>query len=341
MKVLLLGATGLLGHNVLISLLMRGHDVVALVRNSARLQKPHLVEEAIQQGRLRIEEDKTSNQTRDKVHSMSVLLQSARGCDSIIDCAGITDMSVLHFKDYLPVNVGLCDSLLQVMETLEIRKLVYVSTANTIGYGSVDKPGHETIDIQYPFTESWYAQSKLLAEEKLVTAARNNPHSHIVIVNPGFMVGPYDTKPSSGALLVAGYRHRFMASPRGGKSFIHVHDVAEATVNALTMGRSGERYLLTGENMSLKDFYQLQARVCNYRQSVLVLPNWLVLVAGRLGDLLRGFHIRTQLSSRNVRQLLVLEYYTNAKASDELQMPHTDIAQSIADFWRWRNGDEC
>ena len=64
------------------------------------------------------------------------------------------------------------------------------------------------------------------------------------------MVGAYDTKPSSGKLLLSGYRKAVMPVPKGGKSFIHVADAAVAIVNALTRGTSGQRYLLTGHNLS-------------------------------------------------------------------------------------------
>jgi len=253
----------------------------------------------------------------------------------------MTDMSCLHYADYLPANKVLCERTLQLMNEMSIPTLIYVSTANTIGYGSPQHAGTEKDDIQAPFINSWYAQSKVESEEMLMWEAQQHPDRHIIIVNPGFMVGPYDTKPSSGKLLKAAYRHRLMAVPRGGKSFVHVDDAAVAIVNALTMGRSGERYLLTGENMSLRDFYALQAQVCNYRQRIILLPNWLVCLGGRIGDLLRMLKIRTQLSTRNVRQLLILEHYSNEKARVELQMPQTPIAHAISDFWKWREQRQC
>lgn len=149
------------------------------------------------------------------------------------------------------------------------------------------------------------------------------------------MVGPYDTKPSSGALLLAGYRKPLMVSPKGGKSFVHVADAATAIVNALTLGHHGDRYLLTGENLSLRQFYRLQAKVCHYRQLVLPLPNGLLRLAGWLGDLLRHCGIATQLSSRNVRQLMVCEYYDNGHAVNDLALPRTAISHAIKDFFAW------
>ncbi|MBO7488933.1 MAG: NAD-dependent epimerase/dehydratase family protein [Bacteroidales bacterium] len=319
MQVLLLGATGLLGNNVLRSLLERGHRVVVLVRsNTLDLQHPDL--EIVKGSILDVVE----------------LRNAARGCDAIINCAGTTDMSLLHYEDYLPVNKSLCEYILEVMNELDIKILIHTSTANTIGYGSARRAGVESDDIEPPFSSSYYAQSKLEAERILIWEAQQNPKRHILLLNPGFMIGRYDAKPSSGKLLLTGFKRRIMAVSGGGKSFVNVKDVAEAAVNGLTAGRSGERYLLTGQNMTLKDFYILQAEVCGYSQKIMILPDWLVSLAGRVGDLMRWLGIATQLSTRNVRQLQVKEYYSCEKAQRELGYSLTPVADAIKDFFDWR-----
>lgn len=320
MKVLLLGATGLLGHNVLLSLLGHGHKVVALVRSTSTLNDFDSQDLVVVKG---------------SILDSSDLYCAADGCEAIINCAGTTDMSLLRYEDYLPVNRDLCSMLIDVIDRRGIDRLVHVSTANTIGYGSVSRLADENEEMQPPFSRSYYAMSKREGERLLESAAQQNAERHIIVLNPGFMVGPYDMKPSSGKLLLAAYKRPLMASPRGGKSFVHVKDVAEAAVNAMTMGRSGQRYLLTGENMSLKEFYTLQSEVCGYRQRMISLPNWLVSIAGWIGDFVRLLHIPTQLSTRNVRQLQVMEYYDNTKAVRELQMPQTPIAEAIRDFFEW------
>ena len=233
------------------------------------------------------------------------------------------------------MNRDLCIRLLQLMERKDISRLVHTSTANTIGYGTPDACADEQAPMQPPFSRSYYALSKRAGEELLLQAAGQHPDWHIIIVNPGFMVGAYDTKPSSGKLLLSGYRKAVMPVPKGGKSFIHVADAAVAIANALTRGTSGQRYLLTGQNLSLKQFYRVQARTCNYRQCLLLLPDWLLAAAGRCGDLLRLCGLRTQLSTRNVRQLMVCEYYDNSRAVADLAMPQTDIAQAVKDFYSW------
>lgn len=323
MTILLLGGNGLLGHNVLRQLLQQGHAVHALLRNPAALHyqqfpNTHLLK--IFQGSLLNDAD---------------LERAAQGCDGIVNCAGVTDMSLLRLEDYLPVNRDLCARLLALMNQLSITRLVHTSTANTIGYGTPDRWADEAAPMQAPFSHSFYAVSKSEGEAILVQGAQQHPNYHIIIVNPGFMVGAYDTKPSSGTLLLAAYRKPVMLAPRGGKSFLSAADAAKAIVNALTQGQSGQRYLLTGHNLSLHQFYSLQRKVCGYKQWLIPLPNWMLACAGRVGDLLRSAGIPTQLSTRNVRQLMVREYYTHDKAKTELDMPETPAAQFIAEFFNW------
>lgn len=317
MKILVLGASGLLGHNVLDVLLKQGHEVVALVRNPGvmRIDQPHC---SIRKG----------------VLDLRTILEASDGCEAIINCAGTTNMALLHLEDYYPMNRDLCETLVEVMRrNRSLRSLVHVSTANTIGYGSPQHLATESDPMQSPFAESFYALSKLEGEQVLTKAAHEFPDRHIIMINPGFMVGAYDVKPSSGALLLAANRKPLMAAPKGGKSFVHVRDVAMAAVSAIENGRSGTRYLATGTNMPLKDFYRLQAQICGYRQWLLSLPNSLVLAAGLLGDLLRRLGLPTQLSTRNVRQLMIMEFYDCRLAQKELNMPQTPIEEAIKDFF--------
>lgn len=320
MKVLLLGGSGLLGQNVLRQLLRQRHEVILLLRPTAAPLRS-VAGVSVVRGSLLSDDD---------------LQKAATGCQAIVNCAGTTDMSLRRLSDYWPVNRDLCQRLVRLMERQDISILVHVSTANTIGYGLPDRWAAEDAPIQSPFNASFYARSKREGELLLTEAARRHPDWHVITINPGFIVGAYDAKPSSGQLLLAAYRRRVMVVPKGGKSFVHAADVSTAVVNALTMGCSGERYLATGDNLSLRQFYRLQARVCGYRQSCLALPNVLLLVAGWLGDVVRALGVRTQLSSCNVRQLMVREYYCCEKAQRQLQMPQTPIEQAVTDFHAWR-----
>lgn len=325
MKVLLLGATGLLGHNVLQQLTTAGHHVVAVVRRRDALQvdTPDTI----------IVEGEITNRT--------TLLQAAKGCDAIINCAGVTDMSLRHFDDYLPVNMMLCHSIVEVMKMHGIRRLVHVSTVNTIGYGTPAQPADESVAIKAPFDKSFYAVSKQKGEAALREAATLHADWHVVIVNPGYMIGPMDVKPSSGRMLLTAYRKPMMVAPRGGKSFVDVRDVAAAVVNALTMGHSATRYIAVNSQaqMTVGEMFRLQARVMGYRQRVVVLPDALLTVAGWFGDVIRLLGVRTELCTRNVRQLMVREYYDNSHAISDLQLQQTPIEESVRDFYAWRDNN--
>ena len=323
MKVLLLGATGLMGHNVLQRLTATGHQVVAVVRRRSAL---HI-------------ETPDTKVIEGCITDPDTVMAAAEGCDAIVNCAGVTDMSLLHYEDYAAVNVNLCHTIVETMKRHGISVLVHASTVNTIGYGSAGHPADEQVAVKAPFDKSYYATSKQRGERILREAAVAHPGWHVVVVNPGYMLGPMDVKPSSGRMLLLAYRKPLMFAPQGGKAFVDVRDVAAAMVNALTMGRNGDRYIAVSSrgHHTIKELYRLQAKVMGYRQRVLTLPNGLLYVAGWLGDLVRLLGVRSELSTCNVRQLMVREYYDNSRAISELAMPETDIEQSIKDFYRWRN----
>lgn len=322
MKVLLLGATGLLGHNVLHQLTATGHEVVAVVRrgSSLHLKVPE---------RMVVEGDISRPET---------VTRYATGCDAIVNCAGVTDMSLPGRQYYHDINTLLCSSILDAMNTHGIRRLVHASTVNTIGNGTAKQASDESAPIRSPFRESYYADSKLQGERILRQEASRHADWHVVVVNPGYMIGPMDVKPSSGRMLLMAYRHWLAVAPKGGKAFVDVRDVAAAMVNALERGTNGERYIAVNSTaqLTIKQLYRLQAQTMGYRQWVLELPNWLLRTAGMAGDMVRKMGVRTELSTNNVQQLMVHERYDNRRAVAELGLPETDIAVAIRDFHQWR-----
>ena len=322
MKVLLLGATGLLGHNVLLRLVDEGHQVRVLVRCADGLRVEGDGWEAV-----------VGNPT-----DRETLCRATEGCEAIINCAGATDMS-LHRKEFDAVNLHLPQMVVYVMEQQGIKRLVHVSTVNTVGNGFPGHPSKGDEPPVPPFSENLYAASKLAGERVVHDTAHEHPDWHVVVVNPGFMLGPYAVTPSSGRMLLAAYRKRVMLAPKGGKAFVHVGDVAQAVVAALTRGESGRRYVAVNSQacLTIKELYLLQAKVCGYRQQVLTIPNWVVLAAGKVGDILRSLGMNTEMSSRNVRLLTVCEHYDSALALRDLGMPQTPIAEAISAFHEWTN----
>ena len=320
MKVLLLGATGLLGHNVLLQLVDAGHEVVALVRHAEGI---HLSTDGWQT-------------VVGSALDIDTLRCAAEGCQAVVNCVGATDMSLRHIDDFRPANCKLPALVVDMMEELGIATLVHTSTVNTIGHGSATHPADEQTPMQAPFNRSLYALSKLEGEQVVRQAAQRHPRWHAVVICPGFMLGAWDVKPSSGRMLQAAYRRPLMAAPPGGKAFVAVADVATAIVHALDHGANGERYIVAGQNMSIADLYRLQASTMGYRQRLFLLPRWLMASAGMAGDILRACGLRTELSSNNLRQLSVHEYYDGSRAARELDITYTSIAEAIKQYHQWK-----
>jgi nucleoside-diphosphate-sugar epimerase len=316
MKVLVTGANGLLGHHVVMELKKRNISVKIIVRSLKNIYF-NIEEVEVMIGNFTMYED---------------IKQAALGCDAIIHIAAATALDYSHYSDYELVNINASRQLLKIASELLIKDIVYVSTANTIGFGNKKHHANENASIRYPFSLSYYAKSKLAAERLFQNQAKDK---HIVIINPTFMVGSFDTKPSSGKLLLMGYGKRFLFIPRGGKNFVSVSDVAIACCNALTMGVSGERYLAAGTNLSFKKFYKLQSSIGGYPQIIIKIPNFLLIIVALTGDIMSFFKIKTSLTSINLKQLLIREYYLNTKARKELMMPVTPIEEAVKEALQW------
>lgn len=316
MKILVTGANGLLGHHVVMELLNRGCEVKIIVRSTNKIFFDLTKVEYI------------IGNFGDK----ELVKDFAQSCDAIIHIGAVTDTNLLKYSDYQSVNIDATKQLVEIAKELSIKNMVFVSTANTIGYGSKKILADETFPMRYPFTKSDYAKSKLEAEQLFTDYAKDN---HAIIINPTFIIGSYDTKPSSGKLVIMGFQKRLLFIPNGGKNFVDVNDVAVASCNALTMGVSGERYLAAGVNLSFKKYFKIQRRVGGYKQKIIILPVFLIKSVALFGDFIRLLNIKTSLCSRNLNQLLIREYYSNAKAKKDLLMPQTEIEISISEALDW------
>lgn len=318
MNILVTGANGLLGHHVVNELLIRNHNVKIIIRSKRNIYF-NLEKLQVFEGNF---------------YEYETLKNAASGCDAIIHIAAITATDLLKYDDYHQINVEGTSKILKIADELNINKLVYVSTANTVGFGDSQQLADETHPIQYPFTKSYYAQSKM-ESEKLVIEASRKAGGHFIIVNPTFMIGAMDTKPSSGKLMLMGYKKPLMAVPYGGKNFVAVTSVSAAVCNALTLGTNGERYLASGVNLSFREFYEIQSRIGGYAQKIIVLPPALLEIAGKAGDMVRMFGAKTDVCSMNLNQLTIREYYSNKKAVEQLKMPNEPIEKAIEQALNW------
>ena len=318
MKVLVTGANGLLGHHVVPELLSKGHSVRLLIRSERNIHFDRTGVETVIGG----------------FGDESILNQALIGCDAVVHIAAMishveTDYSVFH-----RINVNSTIALFEKSQFMGVKTFVFISTSNTVANGKGSMQGTEDSPIAFPFSDSMYAQSKWKTEQELL-ARLTLGSMKLIIINPCFIIGGFDTKPSSGKLMLMGYKKRILFIPSGGKNFVSADNVSQVICNALGKGRSGERYLVAGENMSFKDFFELQGSICNYQQWIIQLPNWVLRIGGMMGDLLHKLGVSTEFTTVNINQLLVQEYYSGAKAKSELALEDTNLRKSIEGAILW------
>lgn len=317
MKVLVTGANGLLATNAIRELVSEGISVRALVRDRRKFLLPlHPLIELFD----------------GDVTDAMAMENAVRGCTHVVHAAALTRQDEHDYRAYHRVNVMGTRTLVDAALKQGVQRFIYVSTANTLGYGTARQPGREVDDMRKPFTHSLYARSKNEAEGLVEAAAQQ---LDVVILHPTFMLGPFDAGPSSGKIITMALGRKLIFYPPGGKNFVHVRDVARAVRKCLTHGRRGERYLLANENLSYREFFQRVATK-SARPSVRIgLPKGLLLMTGYVGDVLRFAGIRTSLSSVNMRILCLNNFYSNAKAKEELGISFQPVDVAIDEAISW------
>lgn len=310
-KVFVTGINGLLGTNLCHDLLNSGYNVTGLVRNKLSYKGNQHKNLNLIEGQL--------------FDDFSTLLKSI---DIVIHVAATTDQSLLNYADYWKVNCNATIQLYNAAILSKVKRFIFVSTANTLGFGTFNKPGTENSKVNALFKQSYYAKSKIEAENYLL---KNRYKIETVIVNPTFMLGAYDTKPSSGKIIVMGWNKQIVFYPPGGKNFVHVKDVSSGIINAIDKGISGEKYLLANKNLSYKEFFKTLNRITNQQPIMIKIPKQLLIIAGYFGNILRKLHIKSSLSLTNTKILCIENYFSNNKSIEHLNITYQPIDKAITD----------
>jgi len=316
-KVLVTGANGLLGTNTIIELLQQGYGVVGFLRDKNRFigEKHHNLE--LIEGNILCPTD---------------MAKALHNCTYVVHTAALTDPGLFSYEPYKKINVIGTKNVVDSAINAKVKKLIYVGTANVHGFGSLNNLGNESKQIMEPFSKLYYAISKREAQE-YVLSMKNK--IDITVVNPSFMIGAYDSKPSSGRIILMVLKKGFLLCPPGGKSFICVNDVSKGIVKALEDGVNGETYLLSNENMNYKTFFNLVKDKTGSSMVIIPIPKCFLLLLGNVGSFMRSFGINTQFSIGNMKALCVYGYYSNEKAKTHLGVSFNPIENGIEDALDW------
>lgn len=315
--VLVTGANGFLGNHIARVLLQRKFKVVAMVRPASDI---------------RILRDLDCTIFRGQLHKTDDVTQAVKNTDYVIHCASMTAQNTTDFNLYKKANLTSTELLVRACQQHDILRFVLVSTANCFTNGTLKDPGNEKSGFMPWLRDSGYAYSKYLAQEYVLSKVSEDRFPAVVVA-PTFMIGPYDTKPSSGALMLYALKNRIVFYPKGGKSFVDVHAAAIATVNALTMGEKGECYLLSGVNVSYKTYFRKVLKATGQKKWLIPIPRQMETVLDLICRIIPSRRLR--LLKTHVKMLCLDNYFSNAKAGKYLDMPDTDLNRTIEDALNW------
>ncbi len=327
MRVLLTGASGFVGSAVLRQLLERGHEVRALVRpTSSRSNLMGLDVDAVEGDLL----DPAS------------LSRAGQGCRVFFHVAADYRLWARNPGLLRRTNVEGTRNAMNAAIENRVDRFVYTSSVATLGLHPDGQPANEETPSGIESMIGPYKQSKFEAEA-LVTAWVRDGRLDAVIVNPSTPVGPRDIKPTpTGRLVRDAATGHMPAYVDTGLNIVHVDDVARGHLQALEHGRTGERYILGGDNRALRDLLEDVAR-CAHRSSpklrLPLRPLWpLALAAEAWGQM-------TGREPRLTRDALAMArkkmYFSSAKAESELGYVHRPSLVAIQDAVRWFLGPDA
>ena len=322
MKALITGATGFVGSAVLRQLLDEGHEVRALVRPSSDRRNLDGLSLDVAVGDL---------------CDADSLRRAVKGCDALFHVAADYRLWVPKPEEIFRTNVDGTRALMLAAADAGVERIVYTSSVATLGLNKDGTPADETTPVSLDQIISPYKRSKYIAEDtvRLLASQQGLP---VVIVNPSSPIGPRDVKPTpTGRLIVEAARGRMPAYVNTGLNLLHVDDVARGHLLAFQKGEIGQRYILGGQNMTLREILTAIAAIVGGTPPRVQLPHNLVLpiafAAEAWARLSRGGEPFVTVDG--VRQAKKLMYFTSDRARKQLGYASRPVENALFDAIEW------
>jgi dihydroflavonol-4-reductase len=320
------GATGFLGSHVARVLGEQGARLRLLVRASSNLKNL--------QG---LNADTVTGDLRDPAS----LEKALAGCDTVFHVAADYRLWVRDPQQMYRANVEGTRALLDAARKNAVQRIVYTSSVATIGFTSNGQAADEDSPVSLDDMIGHYKRSKFMAEQIALEAGRSG--MHVVTVNPTTPVGEQDVKPTpTGRIVLDFLKRKFPAYVETGLNLVDVRECARGHVTALEKGKSGQRYILGGENLTLKQILDKLAAITGLPSPKVKLPYIFAFATGIIDETITGRMLNKEPRATvdAVRMGKKMMFATSAKAERELgwKIVPVDDALRRAVLWFRDNG---
>jgi dihydroflavonol-4-reductase len=318
---LLTGATGFVGSAVARALAARGHRLRLLIRPTSDRRNLAGIDAELALGDLT---------------DAASLARAASGCRYVFHVAADYRFWVPDPDAMLRANVDGTVAMMRAAQAARVERIVYCSSVAALGRPHDGSPADENTPTDEADFIGTYKRSKFLAERAVMDLVRQEALP-AVVVNPAAPVGPRDIKPTpTGKMIRDAAAGRVPAYIDTGLNIVHVDDVAQGHVLALERGQIGERYVLGGENLLLKDLLAVVAQVVGRRPPTIELPEALVWpTAWLMEGFARITGIPPMMTRDHIKMARHRMFYSSDKAKRELGYSPRPVRAAIEDAIAW------
>lgn len=320
-KILITGATGFIGYHVAKTLIEKSLNVRALVRKESDISALKALDVEMVRGDIR---DAESVRT------------ALKGCNQLYHLAADYRLWVPNPKSMYDINVQGTKTIMEAARILGIEKIIYTSSVGIWAGNSKGRISNEDTPSELNQMVGHYKRSKFMAEKEVYRFIENG--LPVVIVNPATPVGPFDRKPTpTGQIIVDFMNGKIPAFLNTGLNFVDVGDVAEGHWLAAASGRVGQSYILGNENMALKKFFEILARITGKRAPRIRLPYYPVLLLAYFNEAVSKWITKTppKIPLTGVRMAKRYMFFSSSKAVSELNMPQNRVETALENAVKW------
>jgi dihydroflavonol-4-reductase len=315
------GANGFVGAAVVRALVRRGERVRALVREGSNAVNL---------------DDLPVDIVRGDLNDPESLRRAADGCSTVLHVAADYRLWAPDERAMYTTNVNGSVNVLESAAAAGVEKMVYTSSVAVLGINPDRSPADESTAVSLTDMIGHYKRSKFLAEQAVRERAAVLGFP-VITVNPSTPIGPGDFRPTpTGRVIVDAALGRMPAYVDTGLNIVHVDDVAEGHLLARDRGKPGERYILGGADMSLREILAMVATHSGRKPPTIRLPRTAVYPIAVISELLARFlGTEPRVTLDGLRMAKKHMYFTSRKAEAELGYRWRAPEQAIVDALQW------